>query len=601
MGRLTTLVMTLGLAPLATAGTTVFVDDDAPAAGNGTGWATAYRFLADALTDASRPERGVSRIHLAQGVYRPDRDEANPAGTGDRAATFQLLDGVTIAGGYAGFGAPDPDQHDPQLHETVLSGDLLGNDNPGFDATHAENSYTVVTGSGTGPTAVVDGCTISGGAATGPSGGPVGNRNGAGMVDEAGSPTLIGCVITGNLAQENAGGVYNAAGSAPTLSGCTVSGNRAHSAAGGGGGVYNLGNSSPTVTDCTFSDNVTPFGSGAGMLNAGGSAPELVGCVFNGNTATLNGGGMANLGTGAPMLTGCTFSDNVAEGFLADGGAVFNRGGASPAFVNCVFTGNVADHGGGAVGNYDGCAPEFVNCVFRGNAAGDWGGGVRAGYACSPTLTSCTFVENSAPAGGAVAAGAAPQGPTGHTTLVNCILRSNSASQGPQIALIGNEPAEVMVAHCEAEGGQAAVHVQAGFTLTWGAGNIDADPRFVDQRTDLRLASGSPCIDAGDNAAVPSVTADLDGNPRFVDDTCRADTGVAGPPGPFVDMGAYERQTGSCDLDDDGAVAVTDLLSLLGAWGPCPAPCPPACPADFDGDCTIGVTDLLKLLGFWSF
>ena len=54
------------------------------------------------------------------------------------------------------------------------------------------------------------------------------------------------------------------------------------------------------------------------------------------------------------------------------------------------------------------------------------------------------------------------------------------------------------------------------------------------------------------------------------------------------------------DLDGDGQVGVTDLLSLLGAWGPCPEPCPPTCLGDIDSDCTVGVTDLLELLAAWG-
>ena len=49
------------------------------------------------------------------------------------------------------------------------------------------------------------------------------------------------------------------------------------------------------------------------------------------------------------------------------------------------------------------------------------------------------------------------------------------------------------------------------------------------------------------------------------------------------------------DLDDDGAVGVTDFLSLLSAWGPNPGH-----PADFDGDGEVGVTDFLVLLGAWG-
>ena len=52
------------------------------------------------------------------------------------------------------------------------------------------------------------------------------------------------------------------------------------------------------------------------------------------------------------------------------------------------------------------------------------------------------------------------------------------------------------------------------------------------------------------------------------------------------------------DIDGDGLVNVTDLLILLGTWGPC-ADCD-ACPADFDGDCDVGTTDLLVLLANWT-
>jgi len=58
--------------------------------------------------------------------------------------------------------------------------------------------------------------------------------------------------------------------------------------------------------------------------------------------------------------------------------------------------------------------------------------------------------------------------------------------------------------------------------------------------------------------------------------------------------------SGDCpwDLDGDGSVGATDLLSLLVTWGVC-APCID-CPADFDGNCSVGATDLLALLVNWG-
>ena len=50
------------------------------------------------------------------------------------------------------------------------------------------------------------------------------------------------------------------------------------------------------------------------------------------------------------------------------------------------------------------------------------------------------------------------------------------------------------------------------------------------------------------------------------------------------------------DLDSDGDVGVSDLLTLLGTWGPVPTPDPP----DFNGDGFVTVVDLLEMLAHWG-
>ncbi|MCH8824263.1 MAG: hypothetical protein IH984_12260 [Planctomycetes bacterium] len=52
------------------------------------------------------------------------------------------------------------------------------------------------------------------------------------------------------------------------------------------------------------------------------------------------------------------------------------------------------------------------------------------------------------------------------------------------------------------------------------------------------------------------------------------------------------------DLDGDGDVDVSDLLILLGSWGPC-ADCND-CPADLDESCSVSTTDLLLLFSNWG-
>jgi hypothetical protein len=50
------------------------------------------------------------------------------------------------------------------------------------------------------------------------------------------------------------------------------------------------------------------------------------------------------------------------------------------------------------------------------------------------------------------------------------------------------------------------------------------------------------------------------------------------------------------DADGDGDVDFADLLIVLSAWGPCPAPCA----SDLDGDGSVGFADLLVVLSSWS-
>ena len=577
-----------------TAAATLHVDADAAAAGDGTGWTTAYRFLQDALAFASVPANGVTEIRIAQGLYTPDRDEANPSGTGDREATFQLINGVMILGGYAGAGEPDPDARDIAQYPTVLSGDLLGNDD-GPPSNGAENSYNVATGSGTDTTAVVDGLTITGGRATALPGSPDHHRSGGGVRIVAGSPTLIDCVITGHLVLDDGGGLYIAIGSSPVITRCTFSDNVAFQA---GGGIFNTQASHPVITDCVFSNNTAQ--TGGGIANDTDCDPSISGCTFAGNHADFSGGGVYNLTNCSPTVIDCTFTDNTADEF--NGGGLNNRVDSSPTIIGCVFKNNQAVHNGGAIGNFSGCNPSVVNCLFVGNTAGDWGGAIRAGIDSSPVVINGTFVGNTAGAGGAFSAGSQNVGGEGDCVLSNCVLWNNTAGQGPQIAIIGNNPSNIAVDHCDVEGGLAATHVMNGGILDWGAGNIDANPLFLDALgANYRLTAGSPCVDPGNNASVPpAVNTDLDDNPRFVDDGCTPDMGSPPAGAPYVDMGAFEFQTSSCDVNGDGVVGINDFLTLLASWGPCPRPCPPSCATDFDDDCQTGITDFLMLLADWG-
>ncbi|GAF98537.1 unnamed protein product, partial [marine sediment metagenome] len=265
---------------------------------------------------------------------------------GDRLATFQLLNGVALRGGYAGCGADDPDERDIAAYETILSGDLFGDDGPDFE-NNIENSYHVVTGSGTDETAIIDGFTITAGNADGVS---CPHNLGAGMHNDLGSPTVTNCTFSGNVAGHG-GGMYNSYNSSPTVSNCTFSGN----SAGTGGGMCNCG--SPTVTNCTFSGN-SAYYYGGGMYNCLDSSPTVINCTFSGNLAGY-GGGMNNLSSST--VINCTFSGNLA-GY---GGGMHNDTG-SLTVINCTFSGNLANYGGGIRNNATSDLT-ITNCILWGN------------------------------------------------------------------------------------------------------------------------------------------------------------------------------------------------------------------------------------------
>ena len=495
-----------GMAGMA-AGGIVYVDADARGADNGTCWADAYRFLQDGLADANSADKPVE-IWVAAGTYRPDRSSAEPNGTGDREATFQLINGVTIKGGYAGFGEPDRNARDIKLYDTILSGDLDGNDvdvnvNDLYDLvkepSRAENSYHVATGSGTDEAAVLEGCTITAGHANrrvldpdildpNSRGGGMYNYGGspkvgnckfsgnvaahaAGLFNWCSSPTIVKCAFVGNISCGGKGVVAIGGGgmvnyqSSPRLTGCTFSENWA---SGHGGAMANYEDSHAVLTNCIFYDNLT-FGYGGGMYSSW-SSPTLVSCTFRGNEAA--GGGGIYCRHGSPRISNCVISGNTANlywyGF--GGGGICCGCGAEPIIADCLISGNRAFDGGGIV--FWGCSGRLrhVNisgCVIAGNSATMWGGGI---YCSSMVIkiANCTVISNAADLGGGIFLGQAlwPM-----TAVKNCIIWGNRDSAG------SGESAQIEIMGWIEEGPAINHNCIQGLTGALGGnGNIGADP-----------------------------------------------------------------------------------------------------------------------------
>lgn len=567
----------------------IYVDDTATGANDGSTWCDAFIYLQDALATAEASGGTVTEIRVAQGTYKPDQG-ANVT-PGDRTASFNLVDGVALRGGYGGCSAADPDERDILAHESILSGDLNDNDIPVactsnspdcdlfgrlcvndfciISGNNVENSYHVVTGSGTDSTAIVDAFAITAGNANGSDS----DRFGGGLYTDNSTIIVTNCTISGNSAALHGGGMHSDS-SIPQMSTCLFIGN---SAAEGGGGMRAL-RGSPTLSNCIFVANSAAWGGGLATLFANATMSN---CVFEGNSAE-SGGGLNN-GGGNPTVTGCTFSQNSARSL--DGGGMYNINNISLSVTNSTFSGNTASGNGGGMLNQENGSLTVASCTFDGNTANS-GGGMMNSSNGNSVLTDCTFSENSVVgAGGGIYChrsdthvtsckfvGNSADGFGGgfyshesNSDMTNCILsrnisnfgggiyfenslspivtdctfNGNIASQqggGMYFVVTSSPPVTNSIlwdnSDASGSGESAQIHVetgwpdvnysvvQGGWSGMGGLGVIDVDPFFVDPLgpdgmvgtfdDDLRLMPGSPAIDAGNNTTVPADEFDLD-------------------------------------------------------------------------------------------
>lgn len=255
--------------------------DPAGADIDGTTWARAFNHLQSALAIAQPGDE----IRVAKGIYKPDRGANTTAG--DRNASFRLVNGVVIKGGYRGIAQLlNPDIRNINLYASILSGDLGDNDTLEVINNTDDNSYHVVLSSNVGPTTVLDGFTIIGGDAFASA---ISTRGG-GMRNIAGSPTIRHCIFIDNFAQDAGGAMLNDSNSNPILINCTFSGNWA---ANSGGGIQNTPDSNPRIINCIFWGNTTSSIVNNLSSQISGGNPVIRYSCLQGWT---NGQGMGNIG-----------------------------------------------------------------------------------------------------------------------------------------------------------------------------------------------------------------------------------------------------------------------------------------------------------------
>ncbi len=288
---------------------------------NGTTWADAHRGP-QGLQAALAASVAGDEIWVADGLYTPS--------AGTRTVSFQLKNGVTVYGGFAG-GEASVAQRNPLLNVAILSGDLAGNDT---SLVFTDNSYHVLNGNNTNSTAVIDGFTVTGGNANG----AANDDRGGGILCTIGAgPTVRRCLFIANRCTFGGGAGYLNSTS-PTFTDCTFDSNQG----GSYGGAFDMATSVGATFDrCIFRNNRA---SRAGGIEIFGSSPvKVYNSLFVGNQCTgVGGGGAIYVSSSAAQIRNCTIVGNSATA-TASGGLLVS--GGSPSVTNCIFAGNTGTSG----------------------------------------------------------------------------------------------------------------------------------------------------------------------------------------------------------------------------------------------------------------
>lgn len=259
----------------------IHVRADAEGGGDGASWETALNNLHDALSVATvRANVGdLPVVWVAQGEYKP----TGPGG--DRTISFTAPKALHLLGGFAGT-EQSADEADPAVSVTVLSGDLNGDDQPGF-LNRDDNTHHILKVDAYSHDVVIDGITFRGGEATVA---PESDTGGA-IFQPEGTASEPPPVVESMVSR------------------CRFLDNRAFEF---GGAVVLRGN--VTVRDCYFEGNSAPVGGGMRLAVIMGIPPQLArveDCTFK-----YNFGGAAYLGP-ISVVEDCLFEGNTGETFGA--------------------------------------------------------------------------------------------------------------------------------------------------------------------------------------------------------------------------------------------------------------------------------------------
>jgi len=248
-----------------------------------------------------------------------------------------------------------------------------------------------------------------------------------------------------------------------------------------------------SLTAGTIHNSVVTF------LNGENSNSRLIGFTITGGTATFidnpvdqvsdyYGGGILCIGS-SPIISDLYVRDNHSP---RTGGGVYLLQ-ASPVLERLTITDNTAGWGAGI--SMHSSEPSLLWSVVADNVAQQNSGGIDVAYNSVAYLDHLTVTRNHVLGAGLSGGLALYENSTAH--VMNSIIYENSPEEVDFVSF--GTPNTASFHYNLIPGGEAGI-AEYGQSLTWGEGNIEGDPLFCDVWVDdFHLATGSPCIGAGES------------------------------------------------------------------------------------------------------
>ncbi len=363
---------------------------------------------------------------------------------------------------------------------------------------------------------------------------------------EEDSCILDGFTVSSGNAEDGAG-VYSL--KSLTIQNCILSGNAATR---NGGGIF-IDGGTLSLDNVTFNGNTSKTGGGVYMRSSSGS---ITSTLFEHNSASLHSGGLYIKDSEEVTISNVTFEGNSAD---SNGGAVYNKN-STVTVQDSIFSLNKSNQGGGWFG-YQGLATDFSNTFFNENEALGLGGAAYFKNSDQTNFFICTFDSNisDSDCDGEGGSGAIYISGT-LVTLEDPTICTNLACDEIDDFSDGEPTIIGDILGCS-----TGIGACCGGTACWemdytacleGGGVFSGEDTICEMVECLGSEAGGCCLnDTCIMAAAEIACLDVGGEFH----------------GALVECEDVECYVGCPeDINGNGSVDVLDIIELISAWGACP-------------------------------